>query len=102
MKINKRLAVFLALALAGAMLWANLSWAQGRGGGRGPGGPYKNQSSQNTWQGRGQGNPNCPYPGFRGGSQGQGQGPSAQGARGPRGPQGKGANPQTNYPDVNQ
>lgn len=105
MKTNKRLVTGLVLALAGTMLWANLSWAQGRGGGRGPGCPV-NQTSQNTWQGRGQGNPNCPnYPGFRGPQgqgQGQGQGPNAQGFQGSRGPQGRGQNPQANSPNVNQ
>jgi hypothetical protein len=30
---KKRLFIGLALALAGAMLWANLSWAQAQGGG---------------------------------------------------------------------
>jgi hypothetical protein len=82
------------------MLWANLSLAQGRGGGRVAGCPW-NQASQNNWQGRGQGNPNCPYyPGGRGGS--QGQGPNTQGFQGPRGPQGSGPNPQANNPNVNQ
>ena len=33
MKNNKRLFAGLALTLAGAMLWANLSWAQAQGGG---------------------------------------------------------------------
>jgi hypothetical protein len=32
MKNNKRLITGLVLALAGAMLWANLSWAQAQGG----------------------------------------------------------------------
>jgi hypothetical protein len=101
MKINKMLFAGLGLALAGTMLWANLCWAQGRGGGRGAGCPW-NQTAQNTWQGRGQGNPNCPnYPGFRR-SQAQDQGPYAQGSRGPRGPRGRGMNPQVTNPDVNQ
>jgi hypothetical protein len=103
MKINRMLLAGLGLALAGTMLWADLSWAQGRGGGgRGAGCPW-NQTSQNTWQGqgRGQGNPNCPYyPGFR--SQGQDQSPYAQGFQGPRGPRGRGMNAQVNNPDINQ
>lgn len=88
MKNNKRLVTGLVLALAGTMLWANLSWAQGRGGG----GPWRpmNQTSQNAWQGRGQGNAYCPnYPGFR--NRGQGRGMNAQG-QGPRGPRGRGMN----------
>lgn len=99
--MNKnRLITGLVLALAGTMLWANLSWAQGRGGGRGPGCPY-NQTSQDTWQGRGPGNPNCPnYPGFR--NRGQGRGMNMQGFRGPRGPQGRGMNSQAINPNVNQ
>lgn len=32
MKNKKRLLAVLALTLAGAMLWANLSWAQAQGG----------------------------------------------------------------------
>jgi hypothetical protein len=101
MQIKKRLITALILALAGTMLWANLSWAQGRGGGRGAGCPW-NQTNQNTWQGRGQGNANClNYPGFRGG-RGQGQGPNAQGFQGQRGPQGSGQNPQVNNPNVTQ
>lgn len=102
MKINKRLVTGLVLALAGTMLWANLSWAQGRGGGggRGPWCPV-NQTSQDTWQGRGQGNPNCPnYPGYRG--RGQGRGMNSQGFQGPMGPQGKGPNTQANNPKLNQ
>jgi hypothetical protein len=105
MKTYKRLVTGLVVALAGTMLWANLSWAQGRGGGgRGPWCPV-NQTSQDTWQGQGQGqgqgNPNCPnYPGYRG--RGQGRGTNAQGFQGPMGPQGRGMNPQANNPNVNQ
>jgi len=101
MKLNKMLLIVLGLALAGTMLWADLSWAQGRGGGRGAGCPW-NQTSQNTWQGRGQGNPNCPnYPGFRR-SQVQGQGADAQGFQGPGRGRNMGWNPQATNPNVNQ
>ena len=81
-----------SLALAGIILWANLSWAQCQGGGQGlcP----VNQNSQNTVQGRGQGrgNANCPYypgSGYRGGRQGQGanaQGRQGQGSAGQNAP----------------
>jgi hypothetical protein len=101
MKINKRLIIGLFLAVAGTLLWANLSWAQGRGGG-GPGQLCPvNQTSQDTWQGRGQGNPNCPAtPGLRG--SGQGRGANAQGQGTGRGPRGRGLNSQVNNPNVNQ
>lgn len=97
---NNRLVTGLVLALAGTMLWANLSWAQGRGRGRGPNCPL-NQTSQNTWQGRGQGNVNCPnYPGFR--NRGKGRGMNAQGFQGSRGPRGRGMNSQGGNPNTTQ
>ena len=102
MKLDKRLFVGLILALAGTMLWANLSWAQGRQGGGG-GGPWcpVNQTSQNTWQGRGQGNTDCPnYPGFRRGPQGRGG--NAQGFQGQQGPGRNAPNPPANPPNVTQ
>jgi len=85
MKLDKRLFAVLALTLAGVLLWANLSWAQGRGGG----GPWcqLNQTTQDTGQGQGQGrgNADCPnYPGYRNGPQGRGA--KAQGNQGQRGP----------------
>ncbi len=99
MKIDNRLFSGLALALAGTMFWANLSWAQGRwGGGPGPWCPL-NQTSQDTWQGRGPGNPDCPnYPGYR--TRGQGMGMNTQGFQGARGPQGRGMNSQPNNPNT--
>jgi len=106
MKLEKRIfwSLALALALAGIILWANLSWAQGRQGGGG-GGPWcpLNQTSQNTWQGQGQGpgNTNCPnYPGFRRGPQGRGG--NAQGFQGQQGPGRNAPNPPANPPNVTQ
>jgi hypothetical protein len=101
--------LIIALALTATLFWANLGSAQCRGGG-GPGGlcPVNQnpQTNQNTWQGRGQGNANCPYypgPGVRRGGQGRGMNAQGQGAgRGPRGPQGRGMNTQTNNPNQNQ
>jgi len=86
MKLDKGLFLILSLTLAGVLLWANLSWAQGRGGG---GGPWcqANQASQDAWQGQGpgRGNANCPnYPGYR--NCPRGQGAKAQGFQGQRGP----------------
>jgi|GEM_PF-4598867 hypothetical protein len=102
---KKRLHTSLALVLAGSLLWAPLSWAQCRGGG-GPGAggvcPV-NQSGQKTWQGRGQGNGNCPYySGYGRGSQGRGRGANAQGFQGQRG-QGRNApNTSANQPNASQ
>ncbi len=103
MKLNTRMvwSLALALALAGIILWANLSWAQRRGGG-GPGAfcPV-NQAPQNTVQGQGQGNANCPnYPGYRGGRQGRGA--NAQGFQGQRGPGRNAPNPPANQPNATQ
>ena len=106
MKDKRRLVIGLVLAVAGTMLWADLSWAQCRGGGGAGQLCPVNQTSQNTWQqgqGQGQGNPNDPTtPGFRGRGQGRG-GANAQGAgRGSGGPQGRGMNPQANTPNNTQ
>jgi hypothetical protein len=88
MKLDKRLFTVLALTLAGAMLWANLSWAQGRGRGNGPW-RQGNQATQDTGPGQGRGwgrgNANCPnYPGYQ--NCPQGYGAKAQGNQGQRGP----------------
>ena len=105
MKLDKRMfwSLGLALALAGIILWANLSWAQCRGGG-GPGQVCPvNQTSQNTWQGqgRGQGNTNCPnYPGYRNGPQGRGA--NAQGFQGQQGPGRNAPNPPANPTNATQ
>ncbi|MEW6660108.1 MAG: hypothetical protein AB1424_15735 [Thermodesulfobacteriota bacterium] len=103
LKIDKRLWVGLVLALAGTMLWANLSWAQCRGGG-GPGGVCPvNPTSQNTvqGQGRGQGNANCPYyPGYGKGAQGRGA--KAQGSQGQQGAGRNTPNPPANQPNAGQ
>jgi hypothetical protein len=101
MKLDKRMLVGLVLALAGTMLWANLSWAQCRGGG-GPGGVCPvTPTSQNTVQGQGQGNTNCPNPpGYRKGPQGRGA--DAQGFQGQRGPGRNAPNPPANPPNANQ
>ena len=103
MKLNTRMvwSLALALALAGIILWANLSWAQYRGGG-GPGALCPvNQTPQNTVQGQGQGNANCPnYPGYRGGRQGRGA--NAQGFQGQRGPGRNAPNPPASQPNATQ
>ncbi len=103
MKIKTRMvwSLALAMALAGIILWANLSWAQCRGGGQGLCPVYQN--SQNTVQGRGQGrgNANCPYypgSGYRGGRQGQGA--NAQGLQGQRGPGQNAPNAPANQPST--
>jgi len=103
MKDKRRLVLGLVLAVAATMLWANLSWAQCRGGGGAGQLCPVNQTSQNTWQGQGQGqgNPNCPVtPGMRG--RGQGRGANAQQSPGSGGPQGRGMNPQANTPNNTQ
>lgn len=67
MKNNKRLVASLALALAGALLWANLGWAQAQGGSCCP---AAKPASGNVCQVQGKGavcpvipNPNSPLPG---------------------------------------
>lgn len=103
MKRNRRLVTGLALALAGTMLWANLSWAQGGwgGGGRGRGCQW-NQTSQNTWQRQGQGNLNCPnYPGVHNRGQGRGMNAPGQGQGSGRA-RGRGMNYQATNPNTTQ
>lgn len=101
MKLDPRMvwSLTLALALAGIILWANLSWAQCRGGG-GPGALCPvNQTPQNTVQG--QGNANCPnYPGYRAGRQGRGA--NAQSFQGQSGPGRNATNPPANPPNATQ
>jgi hypothetical protein len=100
MKIDKRLWVGLVLALAGTMLWANLSWAQCRGGG--PGGVCPvNQNPQKTWQGQAPGHTQCPYyPGYHSGPQGRDA--KTQGAQGERGPGRNAPNPPAAPPNASQ
>lgn len=105
MKLGKRMfwSLALALALAGIILWSNLCWAQGRQGGGGPWCPVNQatQTSQDTWQGRGQGNTNCPYyPGVRRGPQGRGG--NARGFQGQQGPGRNAPNPPANPSNVTQ
>ncbi|MHB8068040.1 MAG: hypothetical protein ACYDIC_09080 [Desulfobaccales bacterium] len=105
MNLNPRMvwSLALALALAGIILWANLSWAQCQGGG-GPGALCPvNQTSQNTLQGQGQGQRNTgspTNPGYRGGPQGRGA--KAQGFQGQRGPGRNAPNPPANPPNATQ
>jgi hypothetical protein len=68
-RLKKWLIVSAALIVAGMLLVADLSFAQprGQGMGRGP------QDGQGWMQGRGAGNPNCPY------YLGYGQGPQGRG-----------------------
>lgn len=102
MKKHRWQATGFALALAGIMIFADLSWAQGRGGG---GGPYcpAYQTSQAGGGGLGPGYQNCPnYPGYT--KSGQGWSSYSQGRRGPRrglraNPPNS-SNPQTNPPEV--
>ncbi len=99
MKKWRWLATGFALALAGIMIFADLSWAQGQGGG---GGPYcpAYQTSQSGGRGRNPGYQNCPnYSGYC--RNGQGWGSSSQGRQGPRrGLRANPPNPQTNAPEV--
>ena len=102
MKLDKRLFAVLGLTLAGTMLWADLSWAQGRRGGGGPGCPM-GQTSQGTGQGQGQGqgNLNCPnYPGY--GNSPQGSGGKGRGFQGQRGPGQNAPSPPANPSNVTQ
>jgi hypothetical protein len=109
MKLGKRRFLILALILAGVLLWANLSWAQGRGDGRGPWCQLNqgNQATQDTgpgqgrgW-GRGRGNANCPnYPGNR--NCPWGRGAKAQGFQGQQGPGQNAPNTPANPGNVTQ
>jgi len=62
-RMKKRLFTGLVVALAGTMIWANLSWGQGQGQGPGGGGCCAGGAgSPGVCQVQGQGAPNCPNP----------------------------------------
>jgi hypothetical protein len=60
MKKQKSLTTIIALALAGAMLWAAPTLAQGQGKGQGGQGSQVRGCWQGQGQGQGQGNATCP------------------------------------------
>jgi hypothetical protein len=101
MKKRRWQATCLALALAGILAFADLSWAQVWAGGGGPYCPnYQNSQSGNGGRGRSSSYQNCPNnPGYRA-RQGRANYYS-KGRRGPR--QGVGTNtpnPQTGAPEA--
>ena len=110
MKNRRCLTICMVLALAGSLLFAFPSFAQGRrqgGTGGGGGGPC----GWGPGPGQGPGAANCPnYPGNPNGPRygAGGSGPGSQGSRGGRGPRGGGrlnrgdAATQVTPPPVNQ
>jgi hypothetical protein len=105
MKNRRWPATCFALALAGILALADLSWAQVGAGGGGPYCPnYQNSQYGYGGRGRSSGYQNCPnYPGYRAqGAQGaQGRGNYSKGRQGLRqGGRANTPNPQTGAPEV--